>query len=166
MTSGNVRIVPEVECRVRLPLMLPDGRTKVPGEAGDPPGEEYVHPWIMATANELSSDRNPGRFAMYVLECMTAAPVTIAPDATIADARQMLGLHGVRHLPVVERGRLLGMLSDRDVAISDIELRRAVRQNAVDALVSDERTVRSIMSSDVHTIGGDASIGDAARLMV
>jgi CBS domain-containing protein len=50
-----------------------------------------------------------------VSDYMTWAPEVLRPDSDLAEAaRQMLRL-GVRHLPVVQRGRLVGVLSMRDV---------------------------------------------------
>lgn len=46
---------------------------------------------------------------------MTREPVTVSPETDAADvARTMLDL-GVRHLPVMEEGRLVGMVSARDL---------------------------------------------------
>jgi sigma-B regulation protein RsbU (phosphoserine phosphatase) len=52
---------------------------------------------------------------LVVADLMTATPFTIAVDATWAAAADLMEQHGVRHLPVVERGRLVGMLSMRDL---------------------------------------------------
>jgi CBS domain-containing protein len=46
---------------------------------------------------------------------MTPAPATVAPDDDLADAARIMAELGVRHLPVVEGDRLVGMLSIRDV---------------------------------------------------
>jgi serine phosphatase RsbU (regulator of sigma subunit)/CBS domain-containing protein len=48
-------------------------------------------------------------------ELMTPAPVTIPPDATWSAAADLMLCHGVRHLPVVEAGRFVGMLSMRNL---------------------------------------------------
>jgi len=47
-------------------------------------------------------------------EVMTANPDTIAPQATAIDALRRMQDGGYRHLPVVERGRLVGIVSRRD----------------------------------------------------
>ncbi len=52
---------------------------------------------------------------MRVAELMTEDPIIIAPGATIAEALDRMYSHDVRHLPVVKHGRLVGMLSDRDL---------------------------------------------------
>src|SRR5829696_7007050 len=64
-------------------------------------------------------DGRPGRGGRPgvtpVSDYMTPAPEVLRPDSDLAEAaRQMLQL-GVRHLPVVQRGRLVGVLSMRDV---------------------------------------------------
>ena len=50
---------------------------------------------------------------------MTFAPETIQADLTLAQARErMFGLTA-RHLPVVENGELVGILSDRDISLAE-----------------------------------------------
>src|SRR5215213_3382680 len=61
----------------------------------------------------LAEGADPG--VTPVSDYMTPAPEVLRPDSDLAEAaRQMLQL-GVRHLPVVQRGRLVGVLSMRDV---------------------------------------------------
>lgn len=103
---------------------------------------------------------------MTVSEWMSTELVTVSPSATVAEARRLLEAKGIRHLPVVTRGRLVGMLSDRDVGISDGSLRTAVRRREVMALLDDQRTIDGVMSVAPRIIGPDASVSDAARLMV
>lgn len=46
---------------------------------------------------------------------MSRKLVRVRPGQSVAEAAQLMTRHGIRHLPVVERGRLLGVLSIRDV---------------------------------------------------
>ena len=50
-----------------------------------------------------------------VADYMTAAPEVLRPDSELADAAHVMLELGVRHLPVVRGGRLVGVLSMRDV---------------------------------------------------
>jgi len=47
---------------------------------------------------------------------MTADPITLGPDAPVAEARDRMLEEGFRHIPVVEAERLIGIVSLRDVS--------------------------------------------------
>jgi CBS domain-containing protein len=86
-------------------------------------------------------------------EVMTANPTTIEPGTSIKDAAQKMKSEDVGALPVVEGGRLTGMITDRDIAI------RAVAEGKLDA------TVGEIASKDVVSVDPQQSLEEAARLM-
>jgi CBS domain-containing protein len=50
-----------------------------------------------------------------VEQAMTASVVTISPDGDVVSAARLMGERGIRHLPVVEGGNVLGMVGIRDV---------------------------------------------------
>lgn len=50
-----------------------------------------------------------------MLSAMTPFPYFVDVHADIAEARAMMETHDIRHLPVVEDGKLLGVVSDRDL---------------------------------------------------
>lgn len=47
---------------------------------------------------------------------MTRDPMTVGPNTDTEDALQTMLKHGFRHLPVMERGKVIGMISMRDLA--------------------------------------------------
>jgi CBS domain-containing protein len=51
-----------------------------------------------------------------VREWMTSDPITLAPDATAEDAAKIMLDNGFRHVPIVDDGRAVGIVSIRDVA--------------------------------------------------
>lgn len=53
-----------------------------------------------------------------VAECMTANPDTIPHDITVEQATRQMAKHQIRRLPVVQNGRLIGILSLGDIADS------------------------------------------------
>jgi signal-transduction protein with cAMP-binding, CBS, and nucleotidyltransferase domain len=59
-----------------------------------------------------------------VLDYMTPAPEVLQPDNELADAAHLMLELGVRHLPVVRRGQVVGVLSMRDVLL-DADAHRA-----------------------------------------
>jgi CBS domain-containing protein len=68
-----------------------------------------------------------GELETTVGEVMTRNPETVEPDESLAQARLVMLHGGFRHLPVVEGGRVIGMLSLRDLlAASEDEAPRGV----------------------------------------
>lgn len=59
-------------------------------------------------------------------ELMTPCPIAIRPDQSLATAHSLMRSHGVRHLPVVEEGRVVGVVSQGDLrlleSIGDVEV--------------------------------------------
>ena len=54
-------------------------------------------------------------------DIMTANPVTVSPDATVHQCMEMMTEGRFRHLPVVDKGRVVGMLSIGDLVKAVIE---------------------------------------------
>lgn len=46
---------------------------------------------------------------------MSLSPITIGPNAPLADAIRLFVKHNIRELPVIERGKLIGIVTDRDI---------------------------------------------------
>jgi CBS domain-containing protein len=55
--------------------------------------------------------------AIRVGEIASSDPVTVEPEQSLGDALELMALHQVRRLPVVEGERLVGMLAQADVAL-------------------------------------------------
>lgn len=102
---------------------------------------------------------------MRVSEWMSPDPVSVAPQDTVRHARQLLHRYGVRHLPVVDRGQVVGVISDRDVRIDESSLEDDPAEQ-LDRSLGTGRQVVEVMSSPPHTIRAEATMQDAARLML
>src|SRR5512132_1208898 len=50
-----------------------------------------------------------------VQKAMTTEVLTVSPDTSLRDAAAQMAARWIRHLPVVEAGRVLGMISMRDI---------------------------------------------------
>ena len=92
--------------------------------------------------------------SLAVREVMATHPITVRPHETARHAYQLMRDNRFRHLPVMEDGRLVGILSDRDLrpVLLSPGLARA--------------RVRELMSEDLTTVGPDTSIEEAASLLV
>jgi len=84
---------------------------------------------------------------------MTPKPHTIGEDIPLATAQTMMTRYGFRHLPVLYSGKLVGVVSDRDLklALSMGDMR--------------EVTVDEIMTEEPYAVSSDAEIGEVLRQM-
>ena len=73
-------------------------------------------------------------------EFTSTDPVTVSPDATLVDLLELLKANGFRHLPVVLDGKVVGIVSDRDLLISQFS--GAQRLCARDIMTRDPYSVK------------------------
>ena len=90
-------------------------------QVGALPVLEGQHLVGIITERDLTAALAEGADPMLtpVSDYMTAAPEVLGPDSELADAAQVMLELGVRHLPVVRSGQLVGVLSMRDVLNDD-----------------------------------------------
>jgi len=99
-----------------------------------------------------------------VKDIMSSPAITVPPDTPLPAAIALMREHGIRHLPVVEHGRLVGIISRGD-------LREASISEAINADVYElnfmlnRLTVSRLMSPKVLTVTPDALVVYAAELM-
>ena len=92
---------------------------------------------------------------MKIVEIMTRDPELIDPNASIREAAKRMKNEDIGALPIGENDRLIGMVTDRDIAI------RAVAEDRA----AETTTVRDVMSEKVFYCFEDDDIEDAARCM-
>jgi acetoin utilization protein AcuB len=102
---------------------------------------------------------------MLVQDVMQTKLFTVTPDTTLPEAVRLTGQRGVQHLPVLDRDRLVGMLSDRDLKRAMASPATSLEAHELRYLLDGLR-VGEIMTRAVITIGPTSPIEDAARLMV
>lgn len=101
---------------------------------------------------------------MFVKQRMTANPFTVGPQVSIPEAAATMAGHNVRHLPVVESGRVVGVISKNDIAAALPSKATTLSAQEATYLVS-RLTVAKVMSSPALTIPPDALLEEAAVLM-
>ena len=67
---------------------------------------------------------------------MTLRPVTITKGETLASAERLMRVHHVRHLPVLDRGHLVGLLRAHDVHMLELVGRLDLERVPVDAAMT------------------------------
>ncbi len=104
-----------------------------------------------------------GRFQDVPVEkVMTRNPATVEPEATLSEAAEIVVQGGFRHLPVVDgSGRLVGMLSERDIRT---RLGIDLRQYAEATLEALSEPVSGAMSPDPISIGPRTPLAEALEI--
>ena len=102
---------------------------------------------------------------MLVEDVMQAPVITITPKTSLPEAMRLVRHRGIRHLPVVEDDRLVGIVSDRDLKQAMASPATALESHELRYLL-DAVTVDEIMTRAVVTVGRMFPIEEAARLMV
>ena len=102
---------------------------------------------------------------LHVRDLMTSDVFTVGPDESITTLQDLMSGKRIRHVPVVDDGAVLGLVSERDV------LRRTFSQEAdlplsvrLDVLTAVK--VRDIMTWEVETIDADEDLSTAAQIML
>jgi acetoin utilization protein AcuB len=88
-----------------------------------------------------------------VKERMSPDPFTVGPDASVDEALGIMSAHDVRHLPVVQNGSLVGL-------VTDTQLRSAWFPSLLEEVV-----VKEVMSDSPLTIDQESTVYEAARLL-
>ena len=92
---------------------------------------------------------------MKVRDLMTKQPTTVKPDATLGEVAILMKQEDCGSIPVVEGGRLVGIVTDRDIVIRGV----ATGKDAKTQRVSE------VMSADPVAIGPDEDISAAEKIM-
>lgn len=91
-----------------------------------------------------------------ISQYMTEAPVTIDRHATLATAHELMRELDIRHLPVLEDGKLVGIVSRGDLHLIE---------TVADFSLEDVE-VEEAMTADPYVVGLDAPVGDVLDAMV
>ncbi len=101
---------------------------------------------------------------MLVGERMSHPVITIPPDLPIVDALNLMKRERIRRTPVVKDGKLVGIVSDKDLLNASPSPATSLSVWEMNYLLS-KITVRDVMTRQVMTVTEDAAIEQAARIM-
>lgn len=102
---------------------------------------------------------------MLVKKRMSQPVITVPPDMSVPDCLKLMQRERIRRTPVVENGRLVGIVSDKDLLNASPSDATSLSIWEINYLVSRIR-IKDVMTKDVLTITEDMPIEEAARIMV
>lgn len=97
-------------------------------------------------------------------EIMMGSPVTLTPDDTLDLANDVISLGRIRHIPVMDGGHLVGLLSERDLIGAAANRIFGLKQKSRSALLKAE-LIKNVMKKRVVTVAPETPIKELARLM-
>ena len=100
---------------------------------------------------------------MKVRDVMTWNVVTISSDMPIMEARKIMDAHGIRRLPVVDRGKLVGMVSKERITRTAPSPATSLSVWEINYLLA-KMTVKEVMGKDPVTVDPDMSVEAAIAL--
>jgi acetoin utilization protein AcuB len=112
------------------------------GEGGEGGTEDACSAWMAKGRPQIQTH-------------MTRSPHSIGAEQTLERARAMMQEHRIRHLPVLHGGRLVGMISDRDVHL--VESLKDVNPLLI--------TVSDAMEQAVYAVTPETPVDEVAQQM-
>lgn len=102
---------------------------------------------------------------MIIRDIMTTHVISVSMDASLRDVKQVFEAASFHHLIVTEHGKVVGVMSDRDLLmhISPFVGKMAERNQDIASL---DRRVHQVMSRGVRTIGPEESVAEAGHRMM
>lgn len=102
---------------------------------------------------------------MKVADIMTRELHTAAPDWTVWEAMKVMKEQRIRHLPVVDDGLVLGIISERDLRDECVPpLVGIVARDQADDML--DQTLDAVLREDIITITPDTSLQAATRIFI
>lgn len=101
---------------------------------------------------------------MLVGERMSHPVITIRPDMPIVDALNMMKREHIRRAPVIKDGKLVGIVSDKDLLNASPSPATSLSVWEMNYLLS-KIIVKDVMTKDVLTVSEDTPLEEAARIM-
>ena len=103
----------------------------------------------------MSAAAAPSMLMPLISRYMSRQPWTIRRDATMSQAHRMMREHGIRHLPVLDGGALVGVVTERDLHLIE----------TLPDADPDEVDVEDAMSVDVYAVGPDDPVDAVVERM-
>ena len=100
---------------------------------------------------------------MYIRDIMTTNVVTIPSSTSIAEARRIMDAHGFSRLPVVDKGKLVGMVTARGLEQVAPSKATSLTMWELSYLLS-KTTVKEIMVRDVVTVTPDTTVEESVAM--
>ncbi len=101
---------------------------------------------------------------LTVNDLMTPIPYTVAADTPLRHVIELMKTEGCRQLPVLKDGKLVGIVTDRDIRLV-MNSPMVLHGHWLDEELLDRATAGSCMTANPMTVGPDTPAYQAARML-
>ena len=103
-----------------------------------------------------------------VKELMTQKVKTVTPEDSVEKVFLFFNFQRIRHLPVIEKKKIMGMFSDRDLkkVMGSLKIKKEISEKGQLYVAIKQRKVKSIMKRGVLTTPLNAEVFQAAAIVV
>lgn len=102
---------------------------------------------------------------MKVSELMTREVITLRPESNLREAIAVIQKFRIRHIPVVDGGKLTGIVTDRDIKRATPSIHGGVTQDDYERVL-DETKLFQVMTRDPMTVTPESSVKEVAKMLV
>jgi acetoin utilization protein AcuB len=102
---------------------------------------------------------------MEVNEIMRTDVAVLTPQASLRDVADLMRDREVRHVPIVEGGRIVGIVSDRDIRLYVADLFESRGETAIEASRKN-LTLRNVMQSKPVQVDPSTDVGEVVDLLL
>ncbi|VAX19330.1 hypothetical protein MNBD_NITROSPINAE02-887 [hydrothermal vent metagenome] len=102
---------------------------------------------------------------MHVGEVMTRRIITISPGRKARDALELMSQKMIAHLPVIEKSKLVGIITDRDLRLAVIPQNKSKTGKRISGNPL-ERRVKDVMTRKVVSVDPGTGVADAVKMML
>lgn len=154
VSDNYVKVLPDTKVTDAVTLMARNGGVIIVVE------NEKVLGWVTPTELLRNNDLQG-----YVAEVMQKNPIIAHPADRVSHVRRLMLDNNIGRVPVVDGDKLVGIVTEKDIAKAMRSFRDIVDGNKQDARIKN-MIVEDIMQMGVKTVYTNASIKDVAKLML
>lgn len=102
---------------------------------------------------------------MTIDSIMTRDPITLSPQNTLRDVIELQRSKRIRHVPIIDDSRVVGIVTDRDVKRATPSLLSGISREVFDSVL-ETTTLSQIMTRDPMTITSKTSLRAVVKIMI
>ena len=154
VSNNYIQVLPDTKVNDIITLIKKNNGVVMVSENNDIVG------WV--TPNELIKNNH---FGGYAAEIMQKNPITASPGDRVSHIRHLILDNNIGRLPVMESGKLVGIVTEKDVAKAMRAFRDVVSGNKQDSRIKN-LIVEDIMTRGVKTTYTNTPVTDVVSMMI